>query len=83
MAFGSLEMASAIAAFYGVGAGVFLLPETELTAELVGSLTEQRVVVLDSARDYNGATGNEPGFPWPDRVIAYDFVGALRRQSAT
>lgn len=79
MAFGSHQLAAAVAVLYGVAANVFLVPETQLTPELVGSLSQHRVVIFHTAADYDGATGNEPGFPWPDRTVLYDFAAALTR----
>jgi hypothetical protein len=81
MAFGSQELAEAVALLHGVAANVFLTPETHLSRELVGSLTEGRVVVLYTGKDFNTLTHND--FPWLDRVIFYDFAAALARQSSS
>lgn len=81
MAFGSQDLALAVAAFHGVAANTFLMPETHLTRELFGALTEGRVVIFDTAKDYVTLTDSD--FPWLDRVISYDFAAALARASRT
>lgn len=81
MAFGSRDLARTVAAFHGVAANTFLMPETQLTRELFGPLSEGRVVIFDTARDYITLTNSD--FPWPDRVICYDFAAALARAPRT
>ena len=78
MAFASRDLASIFARFYGMAAGAFLLPEPQVTKQLVGSLTFHRLVIFRTVADYTGATSNDPGFPWPDRTVLYDFAAALR-----
>lgn len=79
MAFGSHELAEAVLLLFGAGPGVFLVSESQLSAELIGSLAHHRVVVLRTAEDYDEATANAPGFPWTERMIDYNFAAALAR----
>jgi hypothetical protein len=81
MAFESLTLASTIVQFFGIAANAFLVPETDLSPEIVGSVGKHRVVIFRTAADYQGATGHASGFPWPDRTVLYDFEAALARRS--
>jgi hypothetical protein len=82
MAFESRQLAGLVILFNGIRANVFLLPETQLSSQLLAKVAQQRVVVFRTAADYNGATSNDPGFPWPDRTICYDIASAFAHGSA-
>jgi len=81
VAFGSRDLAAAVVGLYGREPNVWLVPEHQLTHELVGSLTRHRVLVYRTADDYCDATANAPGFPWAERMIDFDFAAALARRA--
>lgn len=70
-AFESEDLARVVWQFYGAADGVFVLPETKLPVELRHELQSVPVVVYRTVKDYNGATLNEPDFPWPDRLVHF------------
>ena len=70
-AFESEELARFVWQFYSAANGVFVLPETKLTAELKRELQVVPVVVYRTMQDYDGATLSQPHFPWPDRLVHY------------
>jgi hypothetical protein len=82
VAFASRELAAVIVAFLGAAAGVFLLPDTQLTPDLVGSLPRHPVLVYRTYADYKGATTNAPYFQWAQHTIDFDFAAALGRGGA-
>jgi hypothetical protein len=79
VAFASQELAAAVVVFFRRAANVYLVSESQLTPELVGSITRHRVLVYRTADDYDGATANAPDFAWAEHMIDYDFAGALAR----
>jgi hypothetical protein len=77
IAFADHELAGAIVALCGTAPGVFLLPETRFTPELVHSLTTHPVVVFRTYDDYDSAMSHVPAFQWAEHMVNYDFVAAL------
>ena len=83
LAFGSREVAAVIIGMFGTANGAFVVPETRLVPEVAPPGGLGRVFVVNSVDDYYAVTGPEPGFPWSEHIITFDFAAAAARASVS